>query len=335
MINDSQSEITEEKAPEEIQFESSLRPTNLDEYIGQSSLKKTLKIIMDAAKHRNEQLEHLLFYGPPGLGKTTLAMIIARELGRNLKITSGPAIEKAGDLASLLTSLEEGDVLFIDEIHRLHKVVEEILYPAMEDRVLDILIGKGTGARSIRMDLPPFTLIGATTRIGNIAGPLRDRFGATFRLDYYEPDELQRIITRSAGILATEIEPEASLEIAKRSRLTPRIANRLLRRVRDFAQVSGYDKINRSASKEALDLLEVDSLGLDKNDRRLVLTILEKFKGGPVGLDTIAASLGEEVDTVADVHEPFLMRAGLLARTPKGRIVTDLAWEHFNITKPE
>ncbi len=327
-------EIIPDSAPDS-QFEVTLRPSSLGDYVGQESIKATLSIIMEAAKQRKEQLEHILFYGPPGLGKTTLALIIAKEMGQNIKTTSGPAIEKAGDLASLLTSLEQGDILFIDEIHRLPKTVEEILYPAMEDRVLDIMLGKGAGARSIRMDLPNFTIIGATTQAGAIASPLRDRFGATFRLEYYEPNELQKIILRSGGILGTDLEDDAGMELAKRSRLTPRIANRLLKRVRDFAQIKGHAKIGVKAVRDALELLEIDSAGLDKNDRRVLLTIIEKFGGGPVGLSTIAAATGEEINSITDVYEPFLLRSGFLARTPKGRIATENAYIHLGKIFPK
>jgi Holliday junction DNA helicase RuvB len=319
---------------EDLIMDQSLRPAELSDYIGQASVKENLKIVMEAAKKRKEVLEHLLFYGPPGLGKTTLAFIVAREMGVNIKVTSGPAIERAGDLASLLTNLSQGDVLFIDEIHRLNKVVEEVLYPAMEDYVLDIIIGKGPGARSIRMDLPRFTLIGATTRIGLISSPLRDRFGATYRLEYYTPEELQHIVLRSAKILNANIEKEASLELAKRSRFTPRIANRLLRRVRDFAQVHGHDTLTVEVVNEALKLLEVDELGLDKNDRRVLETLIDKFSGGPVGLSTLAAATGEEEDTITDVHEPFLIRLGMIARTPKGRQATEMAYKHLGKATP-
>jgi len=319
---------------EDIVIEQNLRPHLLDEYVGQDTVKENLKILMAAAKQRGEYLEHLLFYGPPGLGKTTLSFIVAREMGVNIKVTSGPAIERAGDLASLLTNLSEGDILFVDEIHRLNKVVEEVLYPAMEDGVLDIVIGKGPGARSIRMDLPKFTLIGATTRIGLISSPLRDRFGATYRLEYYTEEDLQKIISRSAKILNAQTEDEANLELARRSRFTPRIANRLLKRVRDFAQVHGHDTITAKAAREALRLLEIDELGLDKNDRRILEVLIEKFKGGPVGLNTLAAATGEEEDTITDVHEPFLIRLGMLTRTPKGRQVTDTAYIHLGKTPP-
>jgi Holliday junction DNA helicase RuvB len=319
---------------EDVVLDQNLRPVNLSEYIGQESVKKNLEIIMEAAKKRQEVLEHLLFYGPPGLGKTTLAFIVAREMGANIKITSGPAIERAGDLASLLTNLSQGDVLFIDEIHRLNKIVEEVLYPAMEDFALDIIIGKGPGARSIRMDLPRFTLVGSTTRIGLISSPLRDRFGATYRLEYYEAADLEQIISRSANILGAKIEKPASLELAKRSRFTPRIANRLLKRVRDFAQVHSHDTITLDVVKEALKLLEVDELGLDKNDRRVLETLIDKFSGGPVGLSTLAAATGEEEDTITDVHEPFLIRLGLIERTPKGRQATEAAYRHLGRAIP-
>ncbi|MCL5667043.1 MAG: Holliday junction branch migration DNA helicase RuvB [Patescibacteria group bacterium] len=319
---------------EDLIMDQNLRPASLDEYVGQDSVKENLRIVMGAAKKRGEVLEHLLFYGPPGLGKTTLAFIAAREMGVNIKITSGPAIERAGDLASLLTNLSQGDVLFVDEIHRLNKVVEEVLYPAMEDYALDIILGKGPGARSIRMDLPKFTLIGATTRIGLISSPLRDRFGATYRLEYYTAEDLQKIIMRSAKILNIKIEKVAAMELAKRSRFTPRIANRLLRRVRDFAQVNNRDTINSEVVDQALQLLEIDKLGLDKNDRRILETLAVKFSGNPVGLSTLAAATGEEEDTITDVHEPFLIRLGMVTRTPKGRQATEAAYRHLEITPP-
>ncbi len=323
-----------ESDAEEAAVEFSLRPGMLSEYIGQEQIKQNLTVVMQAAKQRGEILEHILFYGPPGLGKTTLAFIAAKEMGVNIKVTSGPAIERTGDLASLLTNLSEGDVLFIDEIHRLNKVVEEVLYPAMEDGVLDIVIGKGPGARSIRMDLPKFTLIGATTRIGLISSPLRDRFGATYRLEYYTEEELQRIIQRSGEILHIKLKEGADHELALRSRFTPRIANRLLKRVRDFAQVSGHDTITLETAKQSLTLLEIDNLGLDKSDRRILEALIHKFNGGPVGLGTLAAATGEEEDTITDVHEPFLIRLGLLIRTPKGRQVTEKSYEHLGLPKP-
>ncbi len=322
------------KDAEDISLDQNLRPVSLSEYVGQESVKKNLGIVMQAAKQRGEVLEHLLFYGPPGLGKTTMAFIIAREMGVGIKVTSGPAVERAGDLASLLTNLSPGDVLFIDEIHRLNKVVEEVLYPAMEDFALDIVLGKGPGARSIRMDLPKFTLIGATTRAGLISSPLRDRFGATYRLEYYTPEELQKIILRSSGILKAKINKDAALELAKRSRFTPRIANRLLKRARDFAQVGGHATITKTVVDEALKLLEVDELGLDKNDRRILDALIYKFNGAAVGLTTLAAATGEEEDTITDVHEPFLIRLGLIIRTPKGRQATETAYKHLGAVPP-
>ena len=324
-----------EPSIEEGSFEVSLRPSILEQFVGQQTLKNNLEIVIKATKLRDEPLDHLLLYGPPGLGKTTLAHIISKELGSNIKTTSGPAIERAGDLASLLTNLSAGDVLFIDEIHRLNKVIEEVLYPAMEDGVLDIMIGKGPGARSVRMELPRFTLIGATTRIGLISAPMRDRFGIVYHLDYYSDEDLAKIISRSADILKTPIAPEAVKLIAKRSRFTPRIANRLLKRVRDFTQVSGNDKIEVEHAKQSLDMLEIDEHGLDKHDRKILEIIINQFGGGPVGISSIAAATGEEVDTIADVHEPFLIRSGFLNRTPKGREATKIAYELLDYEVPE
>ncbi len=313
------------------EIEYSLRPKRLDDYIGQTKVKENLKIFMEAAKSRGEQLDHVLLYGPPGLGKTTLAGIIANEMGVNIRITSGPAIEKQGDLAALLTNLSENDILFIDEIHRLNRSVEEILYPAMEDGALDIIIGKGPSARSIRLDLPKFTLIGATTKAGALTAPLRDRFGVISRLEIYKTEDLMKIIKRSAGILNIEITDKGAFEIASRSRGTPRIANRLLKRVRDFAEVKANGVITDQVADFALRMLEVDKLGLDATDKRMLLSIINNYDGGPVGLDTIAATIGEESDTIEDVYEPFLMQIGFINRTPRGRMVTRLAYEHFGI----
>ena len=311
--------------------EGSLRPHTLAEYIGQEKAKQNLSIFIEAARRRTESLDHVLLHGPPGLGKTTLAGIIAQEMGVNIRITSGPAIEKPGDLAALLTNLSENDILFVDEIHRLNRAVEEILYPAMEDYAIDIIIGKGPSANSIRLDLPKFTLIGATTRAGSLSAPLRDRFGVTLRLELYTPEELAKIVTRSAGILNVSIEPEGAMEIARRSRGTPRIATRMLRRVRDFAQVMADGVITKSVADKALLALEVDYLGLDNVDRRMLQAIIENYGGGPVGLDTLAATIGEESVTLEDVYEPYLMQIGFLTRTPRGRCVTQKAYAHLHI----
>lgn len=326
--------ITSTMQNEDIDVENSLRPKSLDDYLGQEKAKEQLKIFIEAAKSRNEQLDHVLLYGPPGLGKTTLASIIANEMGVNLRITSGPAIERAGDLAAILTNLNENDVLFIDEIHRINRSVEEVLYSAMEDFCLDIIIGKGPSARSIRLDLPKFTLIGATTRAGMLTNPLRDRFGVICKLDYYTVDELAKIVSRSSEILGAEIQIGGATEIARRSRGTPRIANRLLKRVRDYAQVRADGNITDDVANKALELLGVDSLGLDYVDEKLLMTIIEKFRGGPVGLDTLAASIGEDRNTIEDVYEPYLLQLGFINRGPRGRIAMPLAYEHLNMPYP-
>ena len=322
--------VSPDQGEEDIQ-ETSLRPRRLDDYIGQERVKENLRILLEAALKRGEALDHVLLYGPPGLGKTSLSLIIATEMGANIRMTSGPAIEHAGDLASILTALEEGDVLFIDEIHRLSRVVEERLYSAMEDFALDLIIGKGPAARSVRLPLKPFTIVGATTRIGALAAPLRDRFGATYRLNYYDETALQQIIRRSARILQVEMDDDGRDEIALRSRGTPRIANRLVRRVRDYAQVRADGVIVRDVARAALNALEIDNRGLDQTDRTLLEAIIRKFDGGPVGVETIAASISEEVETIEDVLEPYLLQLGFLARTPRGRVATRLAYEHLNL----
>lgn len=327
--------VSAEVQQEEETVENQLRPQMLTQYVGQEKVKNNLKVFIEAAKLRNEALDHVLLYGPPGLGKTTLATIIAHEMNVQIRTTSGPAIERPGDLAAILTALEPGDVLFIDEIHRLNRVVEEVLYPAMEDFCLDIVIGKGPTARSVRLDLPPFTLVGATTRAGLLSSPLRDRFGVLARLEYYTTDELQRIVIRTADVYEVEIDNQASLEIACRSRGTPRIANRLLRRVRDFAQVQGTGFIDLELARGALERLQVDPLGLDHIDHKFLKGIIEKFRGGPVGLDTIAATIGEESHTIEDVYEPYLLQIGFLQRTPRGRMVTHKVYEHFQMEVPK
>ncbi len=321
--------ITTEITEEDIRTETGLRPQTLKEYIGQAKAKENLKVYIEAAKRRGESLDHVLFYGPPGLGKTTLAGIIANEMGVHMKVTSGPAIEKPGEIAAILNNLSEGDVLFVDEIHRLNRQVEEVLYPAMEDFAIDIVIGKGATARSIRLDLPHFTLIGATTRAGLLTAPLRDRFGVVHHLEFYTEEELQTIVMRSAQVLQVEIDPQGALELAKRSRGTPRLANRLLKRVRDFAQVKYDGHITKEIADFALDLLEVDRYGLDQTDRRILNTMIEKFAGGPVGLDTLAAAIGEDSGTIEDVYEPYLIKRGFLNRTPRGRVVTELGYRHL------
>ena len=329
MKNDIDHILNSEETPEEEIFEETLRPRKFADYVGQRKTKEGLKITIEAAKKRGEPIDHVLLYGPPGLGKTTLASVIASEIGAQIRVTSGPAIERAGDLASILTNLQEGDILFIDEIHRLNRTVEEVLYPAMEDFVLDIIIGKGPAARSIRLDLPKFTIIGATTRMGAISSPLRDRFGLVNRLEFYEDDEIKMIINRSAKILDIEIEEAGAVEIAKRARKTPRIANRLLKRVRDYAQVKANGRIDNKVADMALDMLEVDEYGLDNTDRKLLATIIENFKGGPVGLSTLSAATSEEIETIEDVYEPYLIQIGFLERTPRGRKVTALGFKHL------
>lgn len=323
--------ISTQMQDEDIKIEKTLRPMTLDEYIGQEKAKANLKVYIEAAKQRGESLDHVLFYGPPGLGKTTLAGIIANEMGVHMKVTSGPAIGKPGEMAAILSNLAEGDILFVDEIHRLNRQVEEVLYPAMEDYVIDIMVGKGATARSIRLDLPHFTLVGATTRAGLLSAPLRDRFGVVHHLEFYNVEELKTIIVHSAKKLEVKIDEEGAIELARRSRGTPRLANRLLKRVRDFAQVQYNGEITKEVTSFALDLLEVDKMGLDQNDRNILLTIIEKFQGGPVGLDTLAAAIGEDAGTIEDVYEPYLVKNGFINRTPKGRVATEFAYHHFGI----
>ena len=327
--------ITTDVTEEDFSLEGNLRPQTLDDYIGQEKTKSTLKVYIEAAKQRHDALDHVLFYGPPGLGKTTLSGIIANEMGVHMKVTSGPAIEKPGEMAAILNNLQEGDILFVDEIHRLNRQVEEVLYPAMEDYAIDIMIGKGASARSIRLDLPKFTLVGATTRAGMLTAPLRDRFGVVNRLNFYNSEELQTIIERSAEVLEIGIDPEGALEIARRSRGTPRLANRLLKRVRDFAQVKYDGQITLEIARDALNHLEVDTIGLDQTDRNLLKTMMETFEGRPVGLDTLAAAIGEDSGTIEDVYEPYLIQNGLIQRTPRGRVVTRSAYEHFHLPIPE
>ena len=323
--------ISTQVQEEDLKIEKSLRPQTLDDYIGQQKAKENLKIYIEAAKARGESLDHVLFYGPPGLGKTTLSTIVANEMGVNIKITSGPAIEKPGELAAILNNLSDNDILFIDEIHRLSTQVEEVLYPAMEDYAIDVVIGKGAGARSIRLDLPRFTLIGATTRVGMLSAPLRDRFGMVDKLEFYTHDDLREIVMRSAEVLGVDIDEEGALEIARRSRGTPRLANRLLKRCRDYAEVCHDGHIDHDVAKAALDKLQVDSMGLDVNDRNILMTMIEKFAGGPVGLDTLAAAVGEDPGTIEDVYEPYFIMNGFINRTPRGRVVTDLCYRHFGL----
>ncbi|MCX6810752.1 MAG: Holliday junction branch migration DNA helicase RuvB [Candidatus Berkelbacteria bacterium] len=333
MTNKEQNIVNTTVVEEDIELDNSLRPKKLSDYVGQNAIKENLDIFISAAKKRNEPVEHILLYGPPGLGKTTLAHIIANEMGANIRVTSGTAIERAGDLASILTSLQDGDILFIDEIHRLNRNIEEVLYPAMEDYAIDMILGKGPSAKTLRLDVPKFTLIGATTKIGALSSPLRDRFGNIFRLEFYETNELEDIITRSAKILNIKHQKDGLSEIAKRARKTPRVANRILKRVRDFAEVRHQGEINEEIANLALEMLDIDSLGLDKTDRMILETIIDKFSGGPVGLDALAAATSEDRDTIEDVIEPYLMRLGFIDRTPRGRVATPGAYEHLNKTK--
>jgi Holliday junction DNA helicase RuvB len=327
--------ITSKERPEDRNLDTTLRPKSMKEFIGQDKVKNNLNVFISAAKQRRESLEHVLLHGPPGIGKTTLAYIIANEMGVNVRVTSGPAIEKAGDLGAILTNLEDGDILFIDEIHRLNRVIEEVLYPAMEEYVLDIVVGKGPSAQTLRLDLPKFTLVGATTRVHLLSSPLRDRFGTIFRLDFYNHDDIEKIIKRSASILDVDVHPAALGELARRARRTPRIANRLLKRVRDYAQVKGDGKVTPQGAVDALSMMEIDHIGLDEVDRKVLSTIIDKFGGGPVGLNTIAASISEDQSTLEEVYEPFLMQIGLLARTPRGRVVTESGYRHLGRKVPE
>lgn len=326
---------TSQEQEEDVVLDTTLRPQRLNEYVGQQKIRKNLQMFIDAAKKRGESIEHVLLYGPAGLGKTTLAHIIAKEMGVNIKTTSGPAIERVGDLGSILTNLQDGDVLFIDEIHRLNKLIEEVLYPAMEDYKLDVIIGKGPSARTLQLDLPKFTLIGATTRLGSLSNPLRNRFGAIHRLEFYNEDEMKQIIARSGKILGIELDESGAREIALSSRKTPRVGNRMIKRVRDFAQINEHNTINNAVAREALAMMDIDELGLEPTDRNILETIIKKFNGGPVGITTIAAATSEEVETIEDVYEPFLIQLGFLVRTPRGRMVTEHAYRHLGLTPPE